>query len=322
MLSIEGSLSRLTEHHQAVLRWFARQAGQEGPWPWPLSDGTLLASRAKGIYKPAWTEYALSVRQSLDGPYSDRDPVVRSNGTWSYDYFQENSDPDRRDTEYTNRGLIRCMEDGVPVGVFRQVARRPSRYRILGLALVVEWDSGYFHLEGFTFDGLAYDRRARAAIDALLDRYESEVWDSGYGYDAFEDTRDFTVASIVRRRGQDVFRSALIDAYRGRCAISGCDAEPALEACHIRPYRGPQTNTASNGLLLRADLHTLFDLGLVAVDTPSMTCLIATELQDTTYVELAGKPVAVPATRAEDSNLVALDCHRRWSGLFERGKFH
>ena len=121
---------------------------------------------------------------------------------------------------------------------------------------------------------------------------------------------------------KDVFRSALIDAYRGRCAISGCDAEPALEACHIRPYRGPQTNMASNGLLLRADLDTLFDLGLVAVDTLSMTCLIATELQDTTYVELAGKPVAVPATRAEDSNLVALDWHRRWSGLFGRGKFH
>ena len=161
MLSIEGSLSRLTEHHQAALRWFARRAGQEGTWPRPLSDGTLLATRAKGIYKPAWTEYALSVRQSLDGPYLDRDPVVRSNGTWSYDYFQENSDPDRRDSEYTNRGLIKCMEDSVPVGVFRQIARRPSRYRILGLALVVKWDSGYFHLEGLTLDGSAYEREHR-----------------------------------------------------------------------------------------------------------------------------------------------------------------
>ena len=152
MLDIEATLSKLTEQHQASLRWFAANTGQEQSWPKRLADGTLLATRAKGIYKPVWIKYALSVRQSMDGPYSDRDPEFRSNGTW--DYFQENTDPSLRDTEYTNIGLVRCIEDGVPVGVFRQVARRPSaRYRILGLAAVVGWEAGYFHLEGFSADG-------------------------------------------------------------------------------------------------------------------------------------------------------------------------
>ncbi len=49
----------------------------------------------------------------------------------------------------------------------------------------------------------------------------------------------------------------LLKAYSGRCAVTGCDAEPALEAAHLRPYKGPESNTAANGLLLRSDIHTL-----------------------------------------------------------------
>ena len=316
MLDVEEALSRLAERHQVALRWFVAHADQERSWPGELSDGTLLATRAKGIYKPSWTKYALSVRQSLRGNYSDRDPELRSDGTWSYDYFQENTDPGQRDYEYANLGLVKCMEDGVPVGVFRQVARKPSsRYRILGLAAVVEWDAGYFHLEGFSADGLAYKRRVQAEIDALVERHENAVSDEGEDPDSFEDSRDRAIASVVRRRGQPGFRRALIEAYGGRCAISGCDAEAALEACHIRPYMGPQTNTLSNGLLLRADLHTLFDLGLLAVDTASMTTIVAPELEGTTYGQLAGKSVVVPKVMTDGSKMEALDWHRRWVGL-------
>ena len=93
MLEIEKTLSKVTERHQVALQWFATHACHERSWPGSLSDGTLLASKAKGIYKPGWTEYALSVRESLGGPYSDRDPKLRSDGTWSYGYFQENTDP-------------------------------------------------------------------------------------------------------------------------------------------------------------------------------------------------------------------------------------
>ena len=316
MLDVEETLSRLSERHKVALHWFSEHAGQEQSWPASLTDGTLLASKAKGIYKPSWTRYALSVRESLGGPYSDRDPELRSDGTWSYDYFQENTDPDQRDLEYANVGLVQCMEDGVPVGVFRQVARRPTaRYHILGLAAVVGWEAGYFHLEGFSADGQAYSRRALATIDALVALHEKAASNDVDGYEGLADGRDRVVASIVRRRGQPEFRRALLEAYGGACAISGCDSEPALEACHIRPYKGPQTNSLSNGLLLRADLHTLFDLGLLAVDTASMTAIVAPELRGTTYSDLSGKPVFVPKVKPADSNVEGLGWHRGWSGL-------
>lgn len=145
----EDVLCHLSERHRAALQWFVNTAGTEQSWPAPLCDGTLLATRAKGIYKPHWTEYALSVREVLKGPYPDRAPNIEPDGGWTYRYFQENRDPSGRDAEYTNRALMACQRDGVPVGVMRQVSGKPQvRYLILGIARVVGWQDGYFTLEG------------------------------------------------------------------------------------------------------------------------------------------------------------------------------
>jgi predicted restriction endonuclease len=86
----------------------------------------------------------------------------------------------------------------------------------------------------------------------------------------------------------------MLAAYEGRCAVTGCDATAALEAAHVTPYRGPETNHPLNGLLLRSDIHTLFDLGLLAVDADSMKILVARELSKTEYGHLAGKSLSTP----------------------------
>jgi hypothetical protein len=80
-----------------------------------------------------------------------------------------------------------------------------------------------------------------------------------------EDGRRKIERLVVLRQGQKAFREALLSAYQGRCAISGCDVEQVLEAAHIMPYLGEHTNFVTNGLLLRADLHTLFDLGIIRI---------------------------------------------------------
>jgi len=131
-----------------------------------------------------------------------------------------------------------------------------------------------------------------------------------------EDGRERTVAAVVRRQGRPAFRNLLLKLYQGRCAVSGCDVQAVLEAAHITPYRGPRTNHPSNGLLLRADLHTLFDLGLLAVDTRTMTILVARELQDGYYGQYTGKLLAVPRDREGRPSLKALDEHRRKSQHF------
>jgi putative restriction endonuclease len=69
------------------------------------------------------------------------------------------------------------------------------------------------------------------------------------------------------RLGQPGFQAALRAAYSGRCAITGESTAIALEAAHIVPYSRVQSHDVSNGLLLRADFHRLFDAGLIGVST-------------------------------------------------------
>jgi len=108
------------------------------------------------------------------------------------------------------------------------------------------------------------------------------------------DAREKVERSIAVRRGQAAFRSDLIAIYGGKCAITGCDALPALEAAHIAPFRGEQWNHSSNGILLRGDIHTLFDLHLIAIDPETLDVIIASPLNGTHYeVELRNRKAAL-----------------------------
>lgn len=81
-----------------------------------------------------------------------------------------------------------------------------------------------------------------------------------------EDGRRRIEQLVVIRQGQTAFRRRLLEAYGRKCAMTGCEIEDILEAAHISPYKGKQTDDVTNGLLLRADIHTLFDRGLIKVD--------------------------------------------------------
>lgn len=113
------------------------------------------------------------------------------------------------------------------------------------------------------------------------------------------EARDRVFAEIVRRRGQGAFRESLLVAYGRRCAVTGCDVEAALEAAHIRPYNGPDTNDVRNGLLLRADIHTLFDLNLIAVDPKTRKIRIAPALAGSAYADLARSALRAPLPGCE-----------------------
>lgn len=83
--------------------------------------------------------------------------------------------------------------------------------------------------------------------------------------DLLVDRRDRTMAAIRLRQGQPVFRKLLLEVYGARCAVTGTRAVEVLEAAHIMPYMGQHTNVVQNGLLLRSDVHTLFDRLLLTV---------------------------------------------------------
>jgi putative restriction endonuclease len=118
------------------------------------------------------------------------------------------------------------------------------------------------------------------------------------------------------RIGQSSFRVLVTDAYQRRCAITGERTLVTLEAAHIRPYSDEGTHEVSNGLLLRADFHRLFDVGLVGV-TPDLHVRVSRRIREEwfnggAYYRLDGKQLSVvPVQKPDRPDPDLLDWHLR-----------
>ena len=103
------------------------------------------------------------------------------------------------------------------------------------------------------------------------------------------------------RLGQQAFKAKVLDAYYRRCAITGSKIWPVLEAAHIRPVASGGEHRLDNGLLLRSEVHTLFDRGYLAVD-PGYRLRVSPRLRedfdngDRFYAQ-AGQVAALPERR-------------------------
>lgn len=138
-------------------------------------------------------------------------------------------------------------------------------------------------------------------------------------FDPTEDERQRVLMAVVRRDGQPAFRRLLLAAYGGACAISGCVVEALLEAAHIVPYRGMQTNVVVNGLLLRADLHKLFDLHLLSVDPITRKVCLSEALGKSEYAKFHGAPLRIPRDPGQAPSAELLAHHRERCGWMHMG---
>jgi hypothetical protein len=118
--------------------------------------------------------------------------------------------------------------------------------------------------------------------------------DSVRELDDLEDERERIATTINNRQGQPQFREKLLSIYASRCAVSDCDASVALEAAHIRPYISPKSNHPCNGILLRADLHRLFDNHLLGIHPDTLRVFVSPKLMSSVYRNLAGKILRMP----------------------------
>jgi len=104
----------------------------------------------------------------------------------------------------------------------------------------------------------------------------------------FADTRGRIYRSITLRRGQRAFRNKLVRRYGPFCMVTGCNLFDIVEAAHIWPYRGGADNNPENGILLRANLHTLFDLDLLGIEPETFTVHLQPLTRVAGYHELDG----------------------------------
>jgi putative restriction endonuclease len=106
---------------------------------------------------------------------------------------------------------------------------------------------------------------------------------------------------LVRLRlGQGTFRARVLDAYERRCAITNERTLPVLQASHIKPYSESGPHAPENGLLLRSDLHTLFDRGYITV-SPNLELHVSRRIRDEfenggDYYALEGRQIRLPVS--------------------------
>jgi len=120
---------------------------------------------------------------------------------------------------------------------------------------------------------------------------------------------------VQPRLGQATFRIAILDAYDRGCAVTGEHSLPVLEASHIRPYAQEGPNEIRNGLLLRADLHRLFDTGYATV-TPDLRLEISARLREDyqngrSYYPLQGAKLKVPTAAPNRPAIEFLEWHNQ-----------
>jgi hypothetical protein len=235
---------------------------------------------------------------------NDRADVKSAEGT-----FTVTSDPDRRDGEWLivdqrgNRHPAWSAATGFPadldandpaiVLIFRSNGTyftgwlRLSEFHQLAPALADKVRG----VDGAPIVLLKQFELASALVDFTAE--ETALPDAPFDPANQEDGRKRIIAEIVRRQGQRGFRKRLLDAYDLKCAVTGCAVAWVLEAAHISPYRGPDTNKSDNGLLLRADIHTLFDLGLLSVNPETLEVRVAEQIEEPAYRALNGKKLVV-----------------------------
>lgn len=143
--------------------------------------------------------------------------------------------------------------------------------------------------------GKTYDLSVEPGV-SLFRRVQEEL--HGLRVRESEPERYGDPIAVRPRLGQGTFRIVVTDAYQRRCAVTGERVLPVLEAAHVRPYSAGGAHRIDNGLLLRSDLHTLFDRGYLTV-TPDRHVEVSARIRDEfhngrEYYALHGREVRPP----------------------------
>ncbi|MER8646697.1 DUF3427 domain-containing protein [Mesorhizobium sp. M1252] len=199
----------------------------------------------------------------------------------------------------TDQAIIRHERNGIELLVFHR--RDKSEHPGAGFRYLGQY--AYVSHNGSNPTDFLLRRRHSARLDA----HQADV--THFDPDDVVDMRIRINREIAQRRGQQAFRNSLRVAYGNRCAVSGSLLLDLLEAAHITPYLGAATNTVDNGLLLRSDIHTLFDCGLLAVDPDSYRILLQGNLMSSEYGCLHGQRLNLPSSPAHHPSRLALKRH-------------
>jgi HNH endonuclease len=220
----------------------------------------------EGIYKPANSSYTLSISSMLKSPYSDQ-VFYNPDRTWWMQYSSKAGAMDHA----MNASLVRCMTDGQPVLVLRQVSdktgREGSRHRLLGLGAVENFDpsTNLFRIRGLELSEITTFLGINLSDDLL---------ETALRLESLEDWAPFVaenraVYQVSREKRDAAFRGIVLGNYGHTCAVTGQQFHSLrhveADGAHIigKDVRG--TDDPRNGIALSKSAHWAFDRGIFTI---------------------------------------------------------
>ena len=231
-----------------------------------LPDIERIHPLIEGIYKPVWSDHALAIASMIGSPYADEINRFKD-GRWGIKYFPRKGGIERSQ----NVALLNCMKNHEPVIVLRQEAkgsgRGPTRYRLLGLGLIQEYeaDSELFVIHGVdlaTLESVCAELPENETIATVL---RTEVLTAFIPF--VQEERAVYRTSTEKRDA--AFRSVVLDQYGHTCAVTGMRFRSSqateAEAAHIIPKEKHGPDDPRNGMSLSRSMHWALDRGIFTV---------------------------------------------------------
>ena len=311
-----------SDQRNKILAEFARFTGRVMPAAFFRNTSEYIPSIDRihplmtGIYKPAWSEYALCIKMAPGSPYEHKDEVVLlDDGRWLMTYSPRSGGLDISD----NRALVRCLDDHVPLAVIQQVTDKTkgSTYKVLGLGIISGYDAGrdVFIVESADLSALT---QVSTAVEDEKLRYEVVLYaELANEFRPFmQEDRVSYIASLPKR--DEAFREVLLTEYDYACAI--CEMKFVVDnlheaqAAHIVPKNKNGTDDQRNGLTLCRAHHWALDAGLFTL-TPDYAIVVSPLVQraDSRKFELLslnGRRMQVPRREAIAPHRAALEWHQ------------
>lgn len=220
----------------------------------------------EGIYKPKWSDHALSIASMKVNPYADKMTYL-PDGRWTIKYSAKTGGLNIA----ANVSLFNCLKDKEPVIVLEQLSTKTSKkgtqYRLMGLGLIDSYDPasdtfGIQHVDFATLEQVSSGTDDEIFIASALREFTLEEFNPFVA-------EDKAIYQVTSQKRNQAFKNVVLDQYSFQCAVTGVkyhsDNLTEAQASHIIPKSKKGSDDPRNGISLCRTSHWAFDAGMFTV---------------------------------------------------------